>query len=945
MWWKSMMALELNPRNVRSSLARGKIKIAVIGLGRIGLPTAALFAKSGGKVVGLDISDHVVNETNNGRCRFTDEPGLPALVSKVVSEGKLRATTKAGETIPDSDFVIISVPTPVDSTKTPDYDAVRSAAQTIGRHIRKGSVVIIESTVGPGIVEEVVRPIIESASTLTCVRDFGLASCPERSDPGNIIANMKAVPRVVGAMNDVCADLVGALYHAALGVNVIKVANPKTANAIKLTENLFRDVNIALANEFALLFEKLGIDAIEVIRACASKYNFMPHYPGAGVGGPCVTEDQFVFLVDSCGAHVSPVGTYVNDLVRQKKAVLESWGGAQILRPKEDVLALSFDGNKTVFKKVLWFSKRPYEGSVLDVRLTTNRYLKVTPDHPMVVKKGDGFSVRRAAQLRSGDEIPISTTYTPLYDVQTRLDLIEELQQSPDIPLHKVKVKPNGFHLKDKLEYFSRGFQELGITRSKRHDYYRGNYVPLDVYLRLESWSPPPIPRECLSLYTATGSACHVPAVIDLEEDFWRFIGFYASEGCVYTEHSLRGIRDRIKISFGAHEADLINDCRAILNGWGIEPGEEISNGSHSLRFSSRIFGYVLKKILRCGNNSYNKRVPQQVFFGSKRNVAAFLQGLFRGDGWVEGGRNGQSISLGFATVSVRLFQGVLLLLQRFGTTPTCRNIFSKKSKVPAHALRLTRFEDLVTIQHDVGGLPKLSSALVSYSRMKRKSPGIVDYGSYSTASVRSIAEVDFTGFVYNIEIEDTHTFVSSFGIITHNCLPSNSYYLIVEGVRAGNIPYLIRMAREINDRMPDHVVELVSEALNEAGKTVKGSAIGVLGIAYKPDIKDIQLSPIERICTRLSQLGATLSVYDPMFAGEHVFGLKIQKNLADAVRNADCIVIGTAHKEFKKLSLSKIQKLTRKKAALVDARNVVDPAEAKRAGFSFRGVGRVTVQ
>jgi nucleotide sugar dehydrogenase len=445
-------------QELKRKLKSGDLRVTVIGLGRIGLPTAAVFAEGGATVVGVDIRKAVVEETNLGKCALADEPGLPELVKRNVERGRLRATFEPVKAIASSDFLIVCVPTPVDQTKSPDYSAVTAASQTVGKSLRKGSVVIVESTIGPGIAEDVILPILEEMSGMKAGADFGLASCPERSDPGNIVANMAAVPRIVGSTDQKCTELVAALYESALGVKVIKASNPKTANAIKLTENLYRDVNIALANEFALLFEEFGIDTVEVIKACATKYNFMPHYPGVGVGGPC---------------------------------------------------------------------------------------------------------------------------------------------------------------------------------------------------------------------------------------------------------------------------------------------------------------------------------------------------------------------------------------------------------------------------------------------------------------------------------------------------LPSNSYYLIVEGMKTGYIPGLTRMAREINDRMPDHVVELVSEALNDVEKTVRGSRVAVLGVSYKPGVKDIQLTPVERVVSRLVDMGASISLYDPMFKGEKVFGLRVCQSLEEASKAADCIVIGTAHKEFETLDLGRLARLASKKAAFVDARNVANPKDAAKQGFSYRGVGR----
>jgi UDP-N-acetyl-D-mannosaminuronate dehydrogenase len=140
---------------------------------------------------------------------------------------------------------------------------------------------------------------------------------------------------------------------------------------------------------------------------------------------------------------------------------------------------------------------------------------------------------------------------------------------------------------------------------------------------------------------------------------------------------------------------------------------------------------------------------------------------------------------------------------------------------------------------------------------------------------------------------------------------------------------------------MPEHVVELVSEAMNEAGKTIRGSKIAILGVAYKPNIKDTQLTPVARVCDKLVQMGAVLEIYDPMFAGEKALGYDVKNTLEEAVADADCIVIGTAHQEFKDLDLKAIAKMVSGPAALVDSRNVVEPRAAAEAGFSYRGVGR----
>lgn len=455
-----MNLMSLSKEEIAKALRNGEIRICVLGLGRIGLPTACLLADAGASVIGVDKNPKVVRQVNSGRCHLKDEPGLKDIVKKVVKNGRLKASCNICSSVAESNVVIICVPTTVDDSKVPYSPAIPDCCRKIAKSLKKGSLVVVESTVGPKMVENLIVPLIEKHSGMKVSRDFGIASCPERASPCEILGNLKSLPRIVGGIDPKSTEVVATIYECALGVEVIKVVDPATANAVKLTENIFRDVNIALVNEFAILYEKLGIDTIEVINACATKWNFMPHYPGAGVGGPC---------------------------------------------------------------------------------------------------------------------------------------------------------------------------------------------------------------------------------------------------------------------------------------------------------------------------------------------------------------------------------------------------------------------------------------------------------------------------------------------------LPANAYYIIDEGLKVGYIPHLIRMAREINDRMPDHVVTLVTDALNNVGKVVNKSKVAILGISYKPNVHDLQMTPLKRVCQRLETMGASIAIYDPMFKGEEVFGVIVSKTLEEAVADADCIVIGTAHKEFRNLDLARISHICNNPAAIVDTGNLIVLGQAEELGFSYRGVGRRT--
>ncbi len=334
-------------------LKKGELTIAVIGLGRIGLPTAVMFAEAGAKVIGVDINPSVVDMVNRGKTRFIDEPGLMEALIKVVDQGRLRAVLDASEAASKAHVFIICVPTPVDENKIPDYSAVVSAARSVARGMVKGALVIIESTVGPGDVEELIIPELEAHSGFKAGEDFHVASCPERADPGRVMECLRTVPRIIGGLTERCTEMAAELYEEVFKVKVVKVNSPKIANAVKITENIFRDVNIALMNELAVLYEKLGIDIYEVIEACSTKWNFVPHYPGPGVGGPCLPANPYYLIYRGVRVNFIPyivrVAREVNDRMPEHVISLVSKGLNLAAKPlkgsKIAVLGISYKPN------------------------------------------------------------------------------------------------------------------------------------------------------------------------------------------------------------------------------------------------------------------------------------------------------------------------------------------------------------------------------------------------------------------------------------------------------------------------------------------------------------------------------------------------------------------------------------------------------------------------
>jgi len=355
-----MKIMDSSKQEVVQALKNAKITICVIGLGRIGLPTAAVLADAGAQVLGVDVNNEVVEQVNSCKYGFEDEPGLNQLIEKVTEEGKLAADIDTSAAVAKSDVVIICVPTPVGRNKVPNYNPIIEASRNVAKTLRKDSLIIIESTVGPGTVEGLIIPLLEKQTKMTAGKDFGIVSCPERASPGEILHHLRTLPRIVGGIDTRSTEAAAVLLESALGIQMIRVGSPKVANAIKLTENIFRDVNIALMNEFAILYEKLGVDIMEVIDACATKWNFIPHYPGAGVGGPCLPVNSYYLMEE--GAKIG----YIPRLIQMAREINDKMP-KHVITLVEEALK---DVGKLICESKIAILGVSYKPDICDLRMT-----------------------------------------------------------------------------------------------------------------------------------------------------------------------------------------------------------------------------------------------------------------------------------------------------------------------------------------------------------------------------------------------------------------------------------------------------------------------------------------------------------------------------------------------------------------------------------------------
>jgi UDP-N-acetyl-D-mannosaminuronic acid dehydrogenase len=282
-------------------------KIVVVGLGYVGIPVACTFSKKGFHVTGIDIDEAKIKMINDGICPIVGkEPGLKDLFAEAHSHG-LRATSDFSQ-CKEAEAILVSVDTPIDErTKIPGFTALRAALASIGENLSKGTLVSIESTIAPGTTSKIVKEILEDKSGLTAGEDFHLAHCPERLKVGRLIHNLVKCNRVIGGVNPESADKARELYsHISEGD--LFVTDALTAEVVKTTENAYRDVEIAFANELALICESLGIDVFETRGLVNSSPNRHMHEPGSGVGGHCLPKDSWLLLY---GAGMDPEGSLI----------------------------------------------------------------------------------------------------------------------------------------------------------------------------------------------------------------------------------------------------------------------------------------------------------------------------------------------------------------------------------------------------------------------------------------------------------------------------------------------------------------------------------------------------------------------------------------------------------------------------------------------------------
>jgi nucleotide sugar dehydrogenase len=429
---------QLDLASLNKLLKSNQIRACVSGIGRIGLPTALTIANAKVPTIGVDINAELVNKINSGIFPLKDEPGYDKIFANVMSQKLFHATTKIEDAVPISDLILLSLPTPMDKDNIPDYSALRIVGKQLGKFMTPYSLVVVESTIEPGFIENELVQIIESENRLIASKTFGIGVCPENANPGEILHDFTKLPRLVGGLDDKITDIIMETYHHIFPVELIRMPNCKTANAVKLTTNVFRDINIAFINELALLFEKLDIDILKVLDAADKKYNFQIHYPGPGVGGPCLPVNSYQLL--------NSARKFDSNLLKIVKAGRQINEGMSL-----HVIDLLSDAlkhaNKTIKNSTILLLGISYKADVKDIQLSPAEQL-----------------VKKLEEL--GARIKIYDPYfksTKVYGVDTENDLVNSISDIDGV----IIVTPHKEFLDLEPTFFSSKVKNLAMIDSR----------------------------------------------------------------------------------------------------------------------------------------------------------------------------------------------------------------------------------------------------------------------------------------------------------------------------------------------------------------------------------------------------------------------------------------------------------------------------------------------
>ncbi len=910
--------------------------IAVVGVGYVGLVTGTCLADLGNCVTCLDISQERIENLKKGILPIY-EPGLEEVVRRNVKAGRLWFTTSyadainGGNGMQAAEFAFIAVGTPSAVDGAADLEYVRAAAESIAEVMDHRLIIVNKSTVPVG-TGDWVADIVKTRQKEPV--SFSVVSNPEFLREGSAIHDFMNPDRVVlGSLDREAAEKVAQL-HLPLRTTLV-ITDLRTAEMIKYASNAFLATKISFINEIANICEELGADVKEVATGMGFDKRIGRAFLDAGIGygGSCFEGSETVFALNSPN-----VTTESLEALFASGGELVQGEAVQVVTPSHRrVLAFDLETGLPTLAEVKAVTRRSYHGTMVNLRTSMGRALRVTADHPVILRREADFEIVPAAAVAPGDQL-MALCALPGVDQPAQLDLIELLRGTElEADVH---VSPTDRSFADQYAQFAMHIPPEFLRHP--HEIKRHNRMPLRLFRHLRELDVLTVPAEKLQLYTAKGAATKISAVIPVDADLLRLCGYYLAEGYISGDVGRAGaLRQRVGFSFGEHEMEYIEDVQRILARWGLKFIERHSTGAVSTLVSSRIFAWLLRDVLKCGTRSDDKALPRLALNVPPDLRLELLRGAFSGDGAVTPVQDGKNLMLEYATVSKPLADGMALLLQTLSIVPSIRTRWMNKSKQPAYILRVSGYKQLQALQDVFGGKRRaqIAEVLAGYQRHICQR-GFSRHGTYAALTVQTVDYEDVDTTVYSLETS-TGTLIAASGLICHNCFPKDVLALAHMAEVKGRHPQLLQAVMDINGDQRRSILRKVSALL---GGELKGKTVGLLGLAFKPNTDDMRDAPSIELARWLAEQGAKIKGYDPVSmtvaASMMPPGMKFAEDPYELAADCDAVILVTEWNEFKQLDFERVRQ-SMKTPVLVDGRNVYDPELMRALGFTYRGVGR----
>jgi UDPglucose 6-dehydrogenase len=909
--------------------------IGVIGTGYVGLVSAAGFAELGNEVWCIDIDADKIARLKRGEIPIY-EPGLAELVAK--HEGRLHFSTDVAAALEQARLLFVAVGTPPTYSGDADLTAVHAVVDAMPASEQHA--LVMKSTVPVGTGASIKRMFHEQGKG-----GFRYVSCPEFLKEGSAIADFLEPDRVVvGDDGDWAGDAVVDLYrplltpaHGGEGTGELVRTDIPSAEMVKLAANAFLATKISFINEIANVSEVTGANVTEVARGIGLDERIGSKFlqPGIGYGGSCLAGEETVLARRNGRTRLVALEELFGDLSLD---LHPDQAAAGHLRPFDlEVLAWREGSGAPEFLPVDAVTRRRFTGDLVEVRTKMGRRVRCTPDHPFVAARDAGAAteVKRADQLGEADWLPLAgpavageppappralevTTHLPVGASQVILR-----PREPE--LAAVAARPAAER--------SAALDHPRGSLTRLHDIARAGALRLDEARTLGV-------DEDGATYGTARNGTFVPGEIEADAAFWRVVGLYLAEGHVGQD----GDRRRIAWSFHPErEDDLVEEVAGFWRDRGVKATVRRMTTTKQVSVSSRVLAHWWLGELGLGRDCGAHRLPDVLWDEPAAHKRACLEGLWRGDGSWSLVNGGPSVVLECGTVSGALADGMLRLLGELGIVASRRIGRTAKSTRDTHWLRVSgaaqveRLLELVRPADRAG----ITSALGLASRRIASTGWRADEAGTPWVRVTGVERVAGSGGrpVYSLEVPGAHTFVTTGGLVTHNCFPKDVTALKQLAGNSGYHFQLLNAVIEVNELQKRRVIGKLQKHLG----TLVGKRIALLGLAFKPNTDDMREASSLVLSARLRADGATVTAYDPIAEDEArklMSGIEFAEGALDAVRGADALVLVTEWDEFRHLDWDEVSDAMAGNV-VIDGRNALEPARIRAAGLVYEGIGR----